>query len=335
MATPARLAYANLLTVSGVTITSSAEATGYVDDNLASAARWKKWRSTTTTGDQWVKFDLGAARSFNLARRHQLQTARHRRDAEGASELLGCVGHPDRLRYVQSVPSTNLTGVLCDWIAQQNLQWIRFYFTNVGAVSDYVGTRRGVRRDVHVEPNPYFAPGGGLAQKDLSVSRFAIGGQRSTVVRSKYHEASGIFQLQSASGRDTLRTVIQHQRDRRAGYFHARRRLARISRSTGRCRRCPRPIGRRWWTAGTCHLRLWRMSRDGRLRRAARERYAGLSSCLVEVQPMEPLGGWTAAAGGGLGEHLLLHVSLADRRRRSCRAGSIAASTVCGRTRRR
>jgi hypothetical protein len=32
----ARLAYTNLLTASGVVISSSSEATGYVDDNLAS-----------------------------------------------------------------------------------------------------------------------------------------------------------------------------------------------------------------------------------------------------------------------------------------------------------
>jgi hypothetical protein len=205
MATPARLAYANLLTASGVTITSSAEATGYVDDNLASAARWKKWRSTTTNGDQWVKFDLGAARSFNLlaAISYKLHSGGTLKAQANSSDAWVTPIVSDTF----SVPSTNLTGILCDWIAQQNLQWIRFYFTNVGAVSDYAELG-AVFAGMYIEPNPYFAPGGGLAQKDLSVSRFAIGGQRSTVVRSKYHEASGVFQLQSATGRDTLRTAF-------------------------------------------------------------------------------------------------------------------------------
>jgi hypothetical protein len=205
MATPARLAYANLLTASGVTITSSSEATGYVDDSLASAARWKKWRSTTTNGDQWVKFDLGAARSFNLlavmnATLHSGGTLKAQANSSDAWVT-------PIVSDTFTVPSTNLTAVLCDWIAQQNLQWIRFYFTNVGAVSGFVEIG-AVFAGMYVEPAPYFAPGGGIAQKDLSVSRYAIGGQRSTVVRSKYHEVSGVFQLQSASGRDTLRTAF-------------------------------------------------------------------------------------------------------------------------------
>src|SRR4051812_7674841 len=203
--TPARLAYANLLTVSGVTITSSAEATGYVDDNLANPARWKKWRSTTTTGDQWVKFDLGSALSFNLlaAISYKIHTGGTLKVQANSSDAWVTPIVSDTL----TVPSTNLTGVLCDWIAQQNLRWIRFYFTNVGSVSDYVELG-GVFAGMYVEPAPYFAPGGGIVQRDLSVSRFALGGQRSTVVRPKYHEASGVFQLQTAAGRDTLRSAF-------------------------------------------------------------------------------------------------------------------------------
>lgn len=201
----ARLAYTNLLTVSGVVITSSSEATGYVDDNLASPARWKKWRSATDVVDQWVKFDLGSNKSLTVlaaisARVHTGGTLRaqaHATDTWGAptvNELL-------------TIPSPDYTGVVAAWIAAQSLRWVRFYFTNTGAVNEFV--ELGVAFvGTYLQPSISIAPGLGVRRVDPSEQRRAIGGQRSTVVRSKFHEVSGLFRLQSASARDDLRTAF-------------------------------------------------------------------------------------------------------------------------------
>lgn len=201
-----RLAYTNLLTASGVAITSSSEATGYVDDNLASTARWKKWRSAISAGDQWVKFDLGSNKSFavlaavsaKLQSGGTLHAQAHATDSWGAptvNELL-------------TVPSPDYTGVLAAWVATQSLRWIRFYFTNVGAVNDYA--EMGVAfAGPYLEPSTSIAPGVAMRRVDPSAHRHAIGGQRSTVVRPKFHELSGVFRLQSASARDDLRTAFE------------------------------------------------------------------------------------------------------------------------------
>ena len=202
-----RIAYANLLTVSGVTISSSSEATGYVDDNLANPARWRKWRSTTTTGDQWVKFDLGANTNFQVlaAINAVIHSGGNLKAQANATDSWGAPTVNDTL----AIPSPDYTGVAADWISSvQNLRWIRFYFTNTSAVNAYVELA-GVFAGVYTQPTIALAPGFSVVRKDPSIQRYAIGGQRSTAVRAKYHEASGAFAAQSASARDSLRTVFE------------------------------------------------------------------------------------------------------------------------------
>lgn len=206
MSTPARLAYTNVLTVSGVVITSSADATGYPASNLSNPARWKKWRSSTTTGDQWVKFDLGASKSFQLlaAINATLHTGGTLKAQANATDAWVTPTVSDTF----VVPSTDFTRVLTDWISVQNLRWVRFYFTNVGAVSSYVELGAAFA-GTYIEPANNLAPGMSLQRIDQSQQRFAIGGQRSTVTRAKYHDATGMFRLQSASARDALRTAFE------------------------------------------------------------------------------------------------------------------------------
>jgi hypothetical protein len=203
----ARLAYTNLLTAPGVTISSSGEATGYVDDNLASPARWKKWRSTTTTGDQWWKADLGANKNFQVlaAMNAVLHTGGTLKAQANASDSWGAPTISDTF----SVPSPDFTQVLADWLsAVQSLRWIRFYFTNVGAVSGFVELG-AVFAGTYLEPVRGVSDGVALRRVDPSIQRFAIGGQRSSVVRPKFHQISAAFQFQTQSARDDLRALYE------------------------------------------------------------------------------------------------------------------------------
>lgn len=201
----ARLAYANLLTVSGVTITASASETGYPVSNLSSPAAWRKWRSTTTTGDQWAKFDLGSNKSMTvLAAIHaRLHTGGTLHAQANATDAWGAPTVSEQL----TVPSPDLTGVLAAWISSQSLRWVRFYFTNTGAVSEYVELSVGFV-GTYLEPSTSIAPGAGLRRIDPSIQRRAIGGQRSSIVRAKFHEVSGVFRVQSSSARDDFRTAF-------------------------------------------------------------------------------------------------------------------------------
>src|SRR6185436_3994757 len=122
MATNARIAWNNLLTASGVVITSSAEATGYQDDYLADPARWKKWRSTTTTGDQWVKFDLGSNNAMTLlavvdATIHTGGTLKAQANATDAWVT-------PTIDVTLTVPSPDYTRVWTTFFSSQSLRWV-------------------------------------------------------------------------------------------------------------------------------------------------------------------------------------------------------------------
>ena len=203
----ARLAWNNLLIASGVAITSSSEATGYVDDNLADPARWRKWRSATSTSDQWVKFDLGANASMQVfaAVNATVHTGGTVRVQANASDSWGSPTIDD----VFTVPSLDLTRVLTDWrTAASSLRWIRFYFTNTGAVSEYVELG-AVFAGPYLEPARSISPSLAVRRVDLSTQRYAIGGQRSSVIKPKYHEVSGTFVLQTATARNELRSAYE------------------------------------------------------------------------------------------------------------------------------
>jgi hypothetical protein len=205
---PARLAYTNLLTASGVVISSSSEATGYVDDNLASPARWKKWRSATGTGDQWWKADLGANKNFQVlaAMNAVLHSGGTLKAQANATDAWGAPTVNDTL----SVPSPDYTQVIADWLSSvQNLRWIRFYFTNVGAVNSFVELG-AVFAGTYLEPSRTISDDGlSVRRIDPSVQRVALGGQRSSVVRPKYHEVSVVFRSQTGAARNTLRSLFE------------------------------------------------------------------------------------------------------------------------------
>lgn len=200
-----RIAATNLLTAAGAVISSNSEAAGYPDDYLASSALFKKWRSATGTGDQWAKWDLGANKSMQVfaavqAKIHTGGTLRfqaHTSDSWGAPTV----------NQLVTIPAVDFTGVLTVFLtASVSLRWVRFYFTNVGAVNEYVELGVGFA-GTYLEPAFSMADDVAILLRDPSLQRYAVGGQRSSVRRAKYHEISGTFEIQTASARDDLRTI--------------------------------------------------------------------------------------------------------------------------------
>jgi hypothetical protein len=203
----ARLAWSNLLTASGVTITSSSEATGYVDDALASSARYKVWRSGTSTGDQWVKFDLGSNQSMQVLA--AVDATLHSGGTLRAQAHATDVWTSPTVNELLTVPATNHTGVLAAWLsASQSLRWVRFLFSNTGAVNSFV--QLGVvYAGPYLEPVRSIATGWTMDLVDPSVSRVAMGGARSVVRRAPWTRITGRFPLQSATARDDLRAQFR------------------------------------------------------------------------------------------------------------------------------
>lgn len=202
----ARLAWQNLLTASGVVITSSSEATGHADDNLSHAARWKDWRAATGTSDGWVKFDLGSNRTLQVLAAMDVTIPSGWTFKIQANTTDAWV--TPVVNVTATVPSPNYTGVVSTWLSgPQSLRWVRFFFQSSGASgTPEIGA---VFAGSYLEPSRSLGASLSVRRMDPSVQRYAIGGQRSAVTRSKFHQVSGTFVLQTTAAREALRTAYE------------------------------------------------------------------------------------------------------------------------------
>jgi hypothetical protein len=175
-----RFAWDNLIWATGVVAAASASATGFVPASATSAARWLYWRSSTTTGDQWIEFDLLTAQSLSC-----FLLAKWRGHSGGTIRIDSKVlsGDAYTSRGTFTLPSPDPTGVIAIFLASPVVhRFVRVYFTNTGAVSGYVEAGA-------VFAGPYFQPTRpierGITPRlvDPSITRRALGGQRSTTVR--------------------------------------------------------------------------------------------------------------------------------------------------------
>lgn len=200
----ARLAWNNLLSAP-VIVTSSSEATGYVDDNLTNPARWRAWMSAKATTDQWVKFDLGSNQSlqFFAAIDPVIHAGGTLRVQANATDSWGA----PTINDVLTAPTDDWTRVWSDWRSSvSSLRWVRFYFTNTGSVNAQVSLG-AVFAGTYLEPARSIGATLRLAVVDPSITRYAMGGQRSALRKTQFHTVSGRFPVQKASARNDLRRI--------------------------------------------------------------------------------------------------------------------------------
>lgn len=205
----ARIAWNNLLVAPTAVITSSSDATasGYIHGNLANTARWKGWRSASSTGDQWAKFDLGSNQSMQVLA--AMNAVIHPGGTLKLQANTSDAWVTPAVNVTVSVPTTDYTRVWATWLtAAQSLRWVRFYFTNTGAVDTYVELGAAFA-GTYLEPARSLTDTLSVRRVDPSSQRYSTGGQRSSVIKAKYHEVSGTFGIQKASARNDLRKMFE------------------------------------------------------------------------------------------------------------------------------
>lgn len=127
-----RFGYQNDLTAVGVVITASTFVTALPPSNAPIPDRTLVWRSTTTTSDQWIAFDLGAAAVVTAAcvanpKLHQGGSLKVQYSTDGSNWT-----------DVSALPAADADSkVTFLWVASISARYWRFYFTNTSAVSDY------------------------------------------------------------------------------------------------------------------------------------------------------------------------------------------------------
>lgn len=185
--TRARLVYDNIALTS--TITASASVADRPVSYLASPARWKKWRSTTTTGNQNVDFVFSSQSVQCVA---LVDWKRHGTAGTITAQYWNGASYVTFSAF--TLPTFNPTRVIAVWLpAGQTTTRIRILFTNVGAVSDYVEVG-AVIIGRYIEPVSTLVDGFTLSLQDPSVLMSSVAGQTEAQQRPQFHVASGVFE---------------------------------------------------------------------------------------------------------------------------------------------
>lgn len=196
-----RLLYSNLALTA--TLTASSAATGHAASNLNSSSRFRDWRSATDTVEQTMQFDLGSTKTLfgfgaidaTLFSGGQI-SVEHKLNSGDPWTVLGPI----------PIASFNPTGTSVLW-RTISARYVLYRFTNPSAVSAYAQLGVGFIAGAQWVPTRSVAPGATVTRIDPSVPRRAIGGQRTSVVRSKYHVMGFTFHLRTPAERNTFAEI--------------------------------------------------------------------------------------------------------------------------------
>lgn len=190
-------------------ITSSGDATGYAAASaLASPDRTNIWRSTTTSGNQNVDFDFTSSGGKTLTAVAAVSYKLH--GSGGTLTAQYSTGGGFTTFATFTIPSPNRTACVIVYGSQASVTKVRFLFTNVGGVSDYVELGVGFICDSAHD----FTPVGrlinarGFTPADPSPTQYSVGGQRRVYRRPQYLELDAVFQALRAADVATLTDSI-------------------------------------------------------------------------------------------------------------------------------
>lgn len=198
-----RIAYVNRVTSATLTASSEAASPTRPASYLKSAARWKKWRSATSTADQNVVADFGTSQLVQV-----VALVDWKRHAGGAIRADYWDGAAYQLFGNFAIPSFNPTKVLTLWNpVGVSTSRIRAYFTNTAVVSDYV--ELGVLfAGAYYQPTYTVVDGFTVQLVDPSVIVAAVDGQEEAQSRTTFHRVAGLYDYMGQTDVDALRAVF-------------------------------------------------------------------------------------------------------------------------------
>lgn len=199
----ARFAYDNLALATATTITASSEVADRPDDYLKSAARWKKWRSTTTTGGHTVEIDFGSSQTIKVVA--LVDWLAHVGGSITAETWNGATW--DAFGTF-TLASPNPTGVIALWnTTGVSTAKVRISFVNTGAVSSYVELGVAII-GTYFEPEHTLSDGFEIIPVDPSIIVAALDGQEEAHERTTYHLARGTFETLSSTALAGFRALF-------------------------------------------------------------------------------------------------------------------------------
>lgn len=183
---------------SGATATASGTASGFTPNSLFSTKRTLIWRSTTTTGDQWIEVDFSGSVALDgmFATDFKIHSGGKVTPQYWTGAAWAAFGGD------YTIPASNRTKLVSQY-ASHNASKVRWYFTNTGTVSDYVELGIGWAGASSI-PTQNVRPGISIENVDPSLKKMTIGGQAQFWRRPNYLTASVVYQPLNATDRDLI-----------------------------------------------------------------------------------------------------------------------------------
>jgi hypothetical protein len=179
---------------------SSADATGYPKENAQNAARWKRWRSSTTTGNQNLDVDFGTSKTLQFVA--VVDVTAHAGGTVKAQYWTGAIWTD-----LGTFTFSTITGVGVLWVSQATTK-VRILFTNTGAVSSYVEVGV-VLAGAYFQPTKQLRPGAALVRRDPTEYSFSVDGQGYAQRRTRYYSMEGEFAPMASTDRDAFITMYE------------------------------------------------------------------------------------------------------------------------------
>lgn len=182
------------------TAASSADATGYPKENVQNPARRKRWRSSTTNGNQNWDVDFGTSKQIDFVA--CVDVTAHTGGTVKAQYWTGAAWVD-----LGTFTFSTVTGVGVLWVSQATTK-IRILFTNTGAVSAYV--QLGVvLTGGYLQPTKQMSPGAAMARVDPTEYAFSVDGQEFAQRRTRYYRVSGVFSPMNTTDRGLFVTMYE------------------------------------------------------------------------------------------------------------------------------
>jgi hypothetical protein len=204
MATVCRFGDRNLTLLTTTTVTASSALVNRPAANLKSPARWKKWRSSTSTGNQDFTVDFGTPMLIRAIALVDYKV--HQGGGIRADYWDGAAFQPFG---TYTIPASNPTGVIVLWDTVGKLtSKIKPVFLNTIAANDYVEAgviyagsyTEPVERGLDVE----FA----MYPVDPSTTVVSIGQQEESQKRPIYRMAEGLLKASTRTALDQFRPIL-------------------------------------------------------------------------------------------------------------------------------
>lgn len=159
------------------------------------------WRSTTTTGDQWLRLStgpVGLGATCVAVANMRLHGSGGTAKLQSTTDPTGATGWADVAgASIAAQDGDSRTSFKFFTSPGVRIMW-RIYFTNVGAVSDYVEVGYVFLGDYY-EPDVNVTDGLNMDQVDPSVGVMSVDGQETFTIRTRYTTGTMEFEAVSAS----------------------------------------------------------------------------------------------------------------------------------------